>query len=160
MSKKKKQDESFELMEWKRYKFKLDEKEKAYIRQFYREYYKADFYGDTDNHIIEGGSMKKEAIHNHNAKNNDAINQMSLQDPYLDRETKEFMEDASDDWEWMDTYKVLGYPYAIDQILNQTLTNLDNKFINKKHTLIKYHIKMDKLRILNNKQKIIDREKK
>ena len=157
-SKPKKQTEDFILDEWRRYRFKLDEKELAYIRKFYREYERADLYGEEDN-ILEG-DMRKEAIHKHNAKNLDAINKIGLHDKFKEESTKEFMEDASDDWRWMDTYKTLGYKYAVDDVINQAIENLDNKYLDKRVTLLKYHVKMNKLRILNNRQTVIDREKK
>lgn len=159
-SKNKKKTESYILDEWKRYEFKLDEKEKAYARKFFREYHKAEFYGDTKDHIIVEDDIRKEAIHNHNAKNLDAINKIGSHNPFLDESTKEFMEDASDDWEWMDTYKLLGYKCAVDIILNQAITNIQNKYVDTKMSLIKFHLKMDKLRILNNRDKLIEREKK
>ena len=108
----KKKTEEFMLDEWRRYEFKLDEKELAYVRKFYREYERADLYTGEEN-ILEG-EARKEAIKKHNAKNMDAINKIALRDQFKDSSVRDFMEDASDDWEWIDIYKTLGYTYDID----------------------------------------------
>ena len=128
------------------YADELSEEELAYVEKFYKEYYFADFYNEEN--IIKDPDAKKDAIRNHNSRTRDAFTKSAHTNQLkYDPDNKEgFMQDASDEWEWRDAYKVGGFELATDVIMNSTLRDLDNEFIDRKTTLARYFIKMDALR--------------
>lgn len=133
--------------EYEEYLAQLSPEEREYVKKFYAEYYRADFYGEEEN-IITDPVMKSEVIREKNSmQRNDALTiaeKLGKLDELSGTE-EQFMDEASDHWEWNDVYKVLGYEAAVDCILNQALVNLENKTIDGKITLMRFWSKMNEL---------------
>lgn len=148
MSKWDNKKKNYKVYDYFEYIDQLSEEEREYAEKFYKEFYFADFYRKDKENIIKDPDMKKEAIRNSNTLQRDLMHQKQNDiDPVtLDKiKKKEFMEDASDEYDWIEAYHLGGYKMASDQIMSQTIKNLDNKYIDKKTTLTKYHLKMMKL---------------
>ena len=122
-----------------------DPEQRQMVIKFYKEFHKADFYNDEED-IIKDPEMRKEAVRNHNMNNRDAFNVAHKQGMLSSMTSKdEFMEAASDDWDWQGEYKENGYEAAVNCILEQTVRDLQNKKLDIKVTLIRFHSKMNEL---------------
>jgi len=138
-----------EKMEYLEYEDQLNPKEKEFIEQFYDEYYNDGVsFTHEDDRILTTTEMIQEARRNHNNNKRDAFavarKMNSLE--YDPADTKEFMEAASDEWDWQNAYSRDGYEASVDVIFNQALRDLMNKIVEKKVTLARFYVKMELLR--------------
>ncbi len=92
-----------------------------------------------------------------NNGNRDLLNvaEKSLKITEYDPNAKEFMEDASDSWEWNDAYKIAGADGAKRTIYSQARRDIETGDIDK--ALNKFYIKMSELKSLIRKEKRKDR---
>lgn len=126
---------------------KLSPEEKAYVKQFYMEYYHGP--KKENQKIIPDGEIKKEAHRNHNSE--DLMNKVEVSS--LDLDKQEFMEDACDAWDYVNEYKVNGFKSALDMIIEQTESDIYDPKQNVKNTLVKFLMKYADLRKMDNKRR-------
>lgn len=125
----------------------LDENEKEWIKQFYEEYHEGRFYTKRDN-IIKDEEVKKEAIRNSNQTYRDDLFSVAQREGLLTSLTgdqQDFMEEASDFWEWNNIYKQFGYEQAAECILQQAIDDIRNSEIDEEITLMRFYSKMREL---------------
>lgn len=132
-------------MEYKEYAHKLNKEEREWVEQFYYEEYGNGMY-HTEDPILVTEEQLKEARRNHNSIHRDAFNaaRKAGQLEELSDEDRQFMEDASDEWDWQNAFKTMGYEAAVNIIFNQTAKEL--QVIDTKTTLIRFYVKMERLR--------------
>lgn len=139
-------------LDYKEYEKHLSPEEREYVRQFYHELYKAP--ANADKKIIKDPKMQAEAHRVHNGIYSDvyslAERSGSLRD--LSPEEHEFMQAASDEWDWANVYKEQGYEAALKQIFYQTERDLDNSKIDRQLTLARFLSKYLALRKINNRR--------
>jgi len=138
-----------DIFEYMNYIDQLSPKEKEYIKKFYNELYYADIYNpDVENiNDISDPEVKKEIVRATYSRQNDVMgNSSKAKVKYGNKNKEQFMEDASDEWEWKDGYAEGGYELAVKFIFNQTLKDLDNNKVDKTTTLLRFYTKMSKLR--------------
>jgi hypothetical protein len=124
--------------DYKDYINKLTKEEQEWVKQFYKEWYYADFRKGQEP-IITDPAMKAEANRNHNMRKTDIMEQESNVGEITKKH--EFMEDASDAWEWQDFFNVFGAEEALHVINIQTFRDLTNKKIDPRITLNRYYEK-------------------
>lgn len=132
----------------------LNEDEAELVKQFYSEYYNADFYS-TEDHVLKDEEAIKEAHRNKNNRQRDAL-VVGLKAGILDDLTKsqeEFMQEASDNWEWQNVFKLMGFKEAATLILEQCKRDLENEIIDINVTLLRFHSKLSELRKMHNKDR-------
>jgi hypothetical protein len=150
----KEQDDRYDFLD---YIDKLSEEDEEYVKKFYREFY-FDGLSNTpeDTHIITSEEGKKEARRNHNSMKTDMLFKAKQQGTYTslsNSSSAQFMEDASDEWEWQDAFKILGFEGALKVITEQTIRDLENKVLEKEIVLARYYEKRDRLRRALNREK-------
>jgi hypothetical protein len=132
-------------MECEEYIKDLPAEQQEWIRKFYYDYYAGGVYKEDS--VLENEEAKKEARKNHNSLRRDAFqvseNMGALGD--LTEADREFMEDAHDEWDWERIYIRDGYRAAVEEIIRQTTNDLDNEYIEKRVTLLRFYEKMSKL---------------
>ncbi len=135
-------------LEYVEYLHTLPPEEQEYVRQFYHEYYSNGAYDiPEEKRIMKEDKFIKEANRTNNSLKRDLLNQrLDLTDIEPEQYTEEIQED---DWEHV--YKVSGYEAAIDCIVDVAIKELENSLIDKKTVLIRFFIRTDKLRRLNNR---------
>ena len=135
------------------YYSKLSPEEKEWAKKFYREYYGVDFYGEEEN-IIKDKEIKSEAHRNHNSQFRDALSVAektgSLRD--LTDSEREFMEAASDEWEYMDAYKLLGYGEALKVLILQTERDILKGGSDLKVVLARFIVKFNNLKRIHGRR--------
>lgn len=138
--------------EYKTYEKHLSPEEREWIKQFNLEYYKAP--ANADKKIITDPAMQAEAHRVHNGIYNDVYSLAeragALRD--LSPDEHDFMQAASDEWDWHNVYKEQGYAAAIKQIFYQTERDLENKLINVHITLARFLNKYLALRKIENRR--------
>ena len=148
------QDDRYDFLD---YIDELPEEEKEFIKQFYREYYFDGVTGKTaEERVIKSEEAIKEARRNHNSMKTDMLfraKKEGFYDTVNSASAEQFMEDASDEWEWQDAFKLLGFEGALKVITDQTIRDLDNKHLNTEIVLARYYEKRDRLRRVLNKEK-------
>lgn len=97
---------------------------KDFIKEFYDEFYFDAISGKKqagEELIINDPEMIKEARRNHNSMKTDMLFRAKKDGNlrHLDEETVQFMEDMSDENDWMLAWKVHGYEAALEVIYNQ-----------------------------------------
>lgn len=128
--------------------------EKEYLRRFNDEWY----YGTRNNNgytIINTKEGKKEAERNNNRNKRDAFSvaERSGALSELTQNEKDFMQDASDAWEWQDVYKFLGPKKAKMVIFEQAKRDINNANIDLDTTLSRFAVKILKLKTLNERKR-------
>jgi len=141
------------------YRHLLSTEEKEYLDQFDYEYHAGGIYQEDT--LLESEDAKEEARKNHNALRRDAFEVTGNTDRliYTENATKMFLEDAHDEWDWERVYYRDGFKSAVEEILNQTEKDLDNKLIDKKVTLLRFVDKMIKLKKINKYERNQKRKK-
>ena len=139
-------DEKYDYLE---YADQLTEEELEWRKKFNDEYY-FDGISSTnpEKRIIQSEEMTQEARRNHNSMKTDTLFRAKSDGMLADihENSVAFMEEASDEWQWQDAYKIGGFELAIKTILEQTLRDLDNEKIDRTTTLLRYYEKRDRLR--------------
>lgn len=99
-------------------------------------------------HIADG-------IRNNNMRQRDALYASELQGSLknINEEERQFMEDASDEWEWQNVFKTQGPEEAIQVIYSQAERDLQNPKLSVNITLTRFLVKMLALRTLNRREK-------
>lgn len=132
---------------------KLKPEDREWLKQFYNEYYRAP--SVNENSIIKDPSIKKEAnrIHNSNYSDIFSIAERTGNLAELSGDEERFMVDASDEWDWKNTYKTQGYANALQDIFYQAERDLQNKTIDVKLTLARFLNKYLELKKLNGRKR-------
>jgi len=143
-NKRKPQPWAEDKMEYKEYQDKLSPEERKWIKKFYQEYYNNGVY-NSDDPILNSEELKKEAKRNYNNLSRDALELIGRQDTYGDfsEVDRHFMEEASDEIEWRDAYKMGGKEVAGDAILMLAINELESTDTsNWPPILIRMHIRL------------------
>lgn len=139
-------------LDYKEYEKHLSPEDRAWIRQFNQEYYKA--VANDKKVIITDPEMQAEAHRVHNSEARDLYSTAertgSLRE--LSEDEDRFMQDASDEWSWENVYKEFGYKDALKEIFAQTIRDLDNKVIDRELTLARFLSKYLSLKKINNRK--------
>lgn len=144
-----------ERFDYEEYLSELSEDEQKWVKQFYDEYYfngKPETEGER---IIKDPEMRKEANRNNNYYSRDLMFRAKKDNNLLEinENAREFMEDAHDDWEWEDAYKMFGYEEALQTITRQAIRDLTVGKIDIETALMRYYEKRDRLRRQLNREK-------
>lgn len=125
MSKKKPQPRSSYMNTCVDYWEKLSFKDKQWLKQFNDEYYNNGIY-KAETPILNTPELVREANRNYNNLKRDALELVTRQDSYgdLSKIDKEFMEAASDEWDWRDAFKIGGEELAGHVIFMITIREL------------------------------------
>ncbi len=131
-------------MEYKEYEHELSPEERKWIKQFYCEYYNNGLYNHEEP-IITDLKLKKEAKRNYNNVSRDALELAGRQETYgnLSEIDKQFLDTASDDWEWRDAFKAGGKELAEKFIYDKTMKELDRSNMDRWPTILtRFHIRL------------------
>lgn len=127
---------------------------REYKRRFDAEWHNADFYTGEEN-IIKDEKIRSEAIRNYNSSKRDALSVAEKTGSLAELTPNEaqFMQDASNEWEWQEVYKRHGYAQALKTIIEQTVKEIENKNIAIRVTLSRFIVKVLDLRRVNARRK-------
>lgn len=140
-----------EKLEYSEYFDELNEEEKAWVKQFYQEYY----FGYNPKSPIITGQKKLDVENLRNSRRRDIYEKAELSGAlvHLNERDTQFMEDASDDWEWADEYYRSGFEATFIKIMEQSIEELENKMLDRKFIFMKFYNKTNDLRKLHNREK-------
>jgi hypothetical protein len=138
--------------DFKEYEKHLSPDEKAWIRQFNKEYYYAP--ANAEKVIITDEEGQKEAHRVHNGMFTDiySIAERSGGLSELSPDKESFMQDASDEHDVMNVYKQQGYENAIREVFYQAERDLCNKTIPVLLTLARFLNKFLSLKRTHNRR--------
>ena len=128
-----------------------DPEVREYLKRFYQDYYQG-------HHVREGSvipkdsDIRKEATRNLHNYERELFYQKG-EVTYLPENFEEFMEAACDEWGWERELKMHGFEAALKMITEQTLKDLDNKYLDKSIVLMRYYQQRDRLRRMENSEK-------
>lgn len=123
--------------------------------RFDTEWYNGDRYGEFQ--IITSEEGQKEATRNNNSNSRDVLNvaEKTKMLDELDDNQNEFMNDASDAWEWKDSYCVAGPEGAKNTIFAHAKRDIENGSLDR--ALTRFYISMSNLKTLMRREKRKDR---
>lgn len=148
-------------MEFIEYLDSLNPEDQEYVKQFYYEYYnKGSANIPEDQRLLSTKKMISEAHRTANSLYRDAFNYTKNRDmlAYLEDESNELNYERPGDWQAV--FVARGYEAALETIVNEALAELENKQLQTKNSLIRFYIRMDRLRRLNNRDVRTRREMK
>lgn len=135
------------MLEYKEYADQLPEEERKWVENFYLEYYsQTGYYKDKDKRIIQNEEIQAEANRNHNKLKTDILDRNRIEPgavSYLG-DYDNFIQTETDD-NWEEFFRTSGPELAFNEIIYETLIDLENKNINKELTLARFYSKMAKL---------------
>lgn len=135
----------------------LNDEEKKFIRQFNREYHGDDISRkkrEGKKVLITDPEVQKEARRNHNIQKTDMFCKGKREGGLVEYdENRDFMEDASDDWEWRDVYVRDGYDAAVEFIDKLCLNEIKNRKMEGRVVLSRYYSRREELRKIHRKAK-------
>lgn len=123
--------------------------------EFYKEYYGISLKTAGENKYINDPKEIKEAHRRYNQLKRDTFDVSQRTGDLISTEdaTKEFMEDASDAWEWMDEYREHGFEEALQFIIWQAERDVENKLKCTETALAQLIAKWESLRKTHEKDK-------
>lgn len=137
-------DERFDYLE---YIENLPPEEQKIVKKFYEAYYTSKI---NDSDIFDKHpEIRKEAIRNKNMRTRDDLMHRARAKGILtslDETGVQFLEDASDEWDWQREFTIHGFEAAVIFINNQALNELQNKKMDPNIVLLRYYEKRDRLR--------------
>lgn len=138
--------------DYKEYEKHLSPDEKEWIKQFNFEYYYAP--ANAQKQIITDEEGQKEAHRVHNGIFNDAYSRAERMGAMseLSPDKESFMQDASDEHDYMNVYKTQGYESAIKEIFYQAERDVLNKTIPIMLTLARFLNKFLSLKRTHNRR--------
>ena len=127
--------------------------EKEYMRRFNNEWYYGSRNGEYK--VINSVEGRREAERNNNRNKRDV---MSLAErtgtlSELTDDESQFMNEASNEWEWQNVYKTAGPKEATLVIYEQAKRDILDKIIELDVILSRFVIKMMKLKTLNERKR-------
>lgn len=127
--------------------------EKEYMRRFNDEWYYATRNGSHT--VMETREQKSEAERNNNRNKRDAMSVAERTGTLVEltNDEREFMDQASNEWEWQDVYKLAGPAEAKHVIFEQAKRDIENGIVDLDITLSRFAIKMYKLKTLNERKR-------
>lgn len=148
----KQDDDRYDYLE---YQDQLNDDQREWLKQFYEEYYFNGKPGEGKEKIITSEEMQQEANRINNSYASDLLFRAKKEGALaqVNDNYHQFMQDASDDFEWEDAYKQGGFELAIKVITGQALRDLKNENIQQAVVLTRYYEKRDRLRRQVNKEK-------
>ena len=137
-------------MEYCEYIDTLSPEDQEYIKQFYHEYYnKGSVALEENERILKTDDMIKEARRVNNSLYRDAYSYTDNRDMLNYLEDAGTVEQATPIESWENVYKFKGYEGALNYILQMAAAEIENKKLNTTSTLIRFYIRMERLRKLN-----------
>jgi len=149
--------------DYKQYKDKLSKAEAEWIEEFYKEYY---FEGISkvpeEKRILNTPEAITEANRNHNSTKTDMLFRAKKDGvlSQLNPNSVDFMNAASDSWEWEDAFKYVGFEGALAVITTQAIRDIKDASVDINITLCRYYEKRERLRKLINRETVKPRGKK
>lgn len=150
------------LMEFREYEKKLTPDELQWVQKFYYEMYGNAVYNVPKNYrLLKTKDMLKESNRIRNTTKSDIYDRAlksgklsSIEDSNID----ELDIDVEINWEQI--YSFFGYEAALNFLIDECLDELKIRPLDQRLTLIRYYVKMNRLRIEEMRDKRIRREKK
>jgi hypothetical protein len=135
--------------------------EKEYLRRFNDEWYYATRNtpktadGKKDFRVITSEDGKVEAERNNNRNKRDVMSvaERSGTLDNLNGTEKDFMQEASDAWEWQDVYKYAGPAHAKHVIFEQTKRDIEEAVLDLDIILSRFVVKMLNLKRYNERKR-------
>lgn len=151
-----------DMLEYREYIDQLSDEEKKFVKDFYLEYYAQDgYYKDPEERIIQSKELQSEANRNHQMLKTEVL-EINRSNPgllsYISRENEPYLSEEND-VVWEDLYKV-SIELAFNEIMYQTLTDIENENIDKELTLTRFYFKMKKLGRLIRRDKRLNKKEK
>jgi hypothetical protein len=117
---------------------KLSKEEKEFVKKFYNEFYHAP--ERDENSLLKTQDQIAEANRRHNSAYRDALSvaEKTGNMSALPKNYEEFMQDASDEWDYLAIYKQAGQELAIKEIFYQAKRDLQNKKVDIDLTLARF----------------------
>jgi hypothetical protein len=127
--------------------------EKEYMRRFNDEWYYASRNGEHT--IMETKEQKAETERNNNRNKRDTMSVAERTGTLVELTDNEsdFMDQASNEWEWQDVYKMAGPTEARHVIFEQAKRDIEAGVIDLDVTLSRFAIKMYKFKTLNERKR-------
>lgn len=129
--------------------------EREYLRRFNAEWYYGTRQKKNGYQVITTKEGQQEAERNNNNNKRDAlataVRRGQLEE--LRPEHQDFMEHASNEWEWQDVYKIAGPEQAKHVIFEQAKRDIEDGVIDLDVILSRFVIKMMKLKTLNERKR-------
>ena len=123
-------------------------------KEFYKEYYGISLKKPGENKHINDPEEVKAAHRRYNQLKTDAFDASQRKGELVDFNTaREFMEDASDDWDMRDHYKLFGFEETLKMIVERAERDVENKHTCTKTVLARLISQWDILRKMNEKAK-------
>lgn len=136
-----------EDMEYREYIDQLSPEDQIWVRKFYNEMYANRIFIPEENRIIQSEEMLKESNRINNMRNRDLFEVKknrrqldSLENPMV------FDEIAEEDLDWHVILDMFGYEEAMNFIMDQTFEELSHNGLDERLTLVRFYIKMNKLK--------------
>lgn len=134
-------------MDYKDYVHKLNATEKAFIEKFYAEMYANRIYIPSTERLLNTAEMIKESNRINNARSRDLFAVGAKRGILLNIDDRQLSKHAAiekNDWEQV--YSNYGYEEALAFIIEETIDELKMKGLDQALTLVRFHIKMNRLK--------------
>jgi len=155
----------YEKMDYREYEDELSDSEREWVEQFYHEYY-ANLMSEIpeEDRIQTEGYMLIEGYRRYNQlyRGIFEVAEATKTLEYSD-DDQEFMEDASNEWEWRDALKIGGYEMASQTIIVQAMNELRRSHADWSKEwpaiLARMYVKMNEMRKEYNREQRKQNEK-
>ena len=140
---------------------KLDPQDQEYVKQFYYEYYgKGGYNIPEEERILTIGEMIKEANRVNNSLDRDAFSRSKSRKrlDYLEDQYEPNVVDDDRDLDWEDIFTASGYEAALKKIMDDSIDDLINSTLEYDVILVRFYVKMDRLRKMNNRDQVTRRK--
>lgn len=137
----------------------LNEEEEIYIKKFYSEYYANRTNIPEDFRLLNTKDLLAESSRINNNRNNDVyevarkrglLSYLGDDTNMIEKRLSTEMDD--DDLNWEKVYSFLGYEDALNYIIESSLRELVNGGLDSRLTMIRFHVKMERLRIADKRR--------
>ena len=137
-------------MEYCEYIDQLDDNEKEYIKQFYHEYYNKGSTGlAKKERLLVTEDMIQDARRVNNSLYRDGFTYTKNRNMLEYIENDENADSESNVITWEMAFNLYGYEAALNCIVDNAVFELSNKKLTPVYTLIRFYIRMERLRKLN-----------
>lgn len=139
--------------EYKEYEHLLNEDELRWIKKFYCEMYDNGVHNiPEDFRLLKTEEMIKESNRHRNNSNNDIYEVSARQGTLLELDENRY-EDEDLEYGWEQVYSCFGHEPALNCIIDECLDELSVKNFDKRLSLVRFYIKMNRLRLSHNRDR-------
>ena len=151
-------------MEYKEYEHRLSEDEKLWVQKFYYEMYGNAIYNvPKDYRLLQTKEMIQESNRNRNnfksdifdiASKKEVLESLSIEENALRYmgEAEKTLSSNEESRDWEDVFMCFGYEASLNFLIGQCIEELKVKTLDNRLTLIRFYIKMNRLRLSNNRE--------